>query len=267
VDALTGVEVKIARAKRHLDELKEQIGIAFDPSQYRFVRQDDPDPLEYVYRIEGLPDVPLLWSAIVGDVLSNLRAALDHLAWQIVLLDGGIPNQNTYFPIVDSALDRNGHSRTVIRPGLTRPDLARAVESVQPYQDTQTTAEARSHPFWRLNNLCRVDKHRLLLVVATVLDIGNMWWGLPAEVTCSPRVITSQLEDNALVAWFKFSGDPGPHFDPHLAMSVSLFEGPPRLPIGDFLSNLCWWVDVHVMEWVFRPIFAGQPPTSPFYKI
>ena len=44
---------------------------------------DDGEKVTYIVR--GLRPVTLELSAIVGDVLTNLRATLDHLAWQLVI--------------------------------------------------------------------------------------------------------------------------------------------------------------------------------------
>ena len=41
-------------------------------------------------------------SAIAGEVFHNLRAALDNLAWNLVLSNGGSPGRHTGFPVFDT---------------------------------------------------------------------------------------------------------------------------------------------------------------------
>src|SRR5207245_8555555 len=81
------------------------------------------------------PDIVLM---LIGDVLSNLRAALDHIAWSLA---GQRANLQTEFPIfVDrkwfSAIDRKG--RPIRGSGLCKmhdmPTCAqRCIEQMQPY--------------------------------------------------------------------------------------------------------------------------------------
>jgi hypothetical protein len=50
-------------------------------------------------------DTPVGVAALTGDVLNNLRSALDHLAYQLVLVGTGdvAPTWRVYFPIADDA--------------------------------------------------------------------------------------------------------------------------------------------------------------------
>jgi hypothetical protein len=91
-DALAGVDQKIARAKRKLANLDKTISRTFAPDRYRFVGpQFDPETAKHVYRVYDLPPVDPEWALEVGEVLYQLRSALDHLTWQLVKLDGGTP--------------------------------------------------------------------------------------------------------------------------------------------------------------------------------
>ena len=44
-----------------------------------------------------------MWAVILGDAVHNLRSALDHLIWQLVLLDTGKDGSNEHqFPVASS---------------------------------------------------------------------------------------------------------------------------------------------------------------------
>ena len=58
------------------------------------------------------------WSLILGDLLHNLRSALDHLAWQLVVDGGGTPSQDTNFPVCCSTqVSRVQRSLSGAQPG------------------------------------------------------------------------------------------------------------------------------------------------------
>jgi hypothetical protein len=247
---LRGVDIKLARARRHLNDLHEAIGRALEPDRYQFIRAVDGAPSKLVYRVRGVPRVDPEWSAIVGDYLINLRAALDHLAWQLVLLDGGQPTRATSFPIGDPANAR-------ILPHISA-DASAILNSVMPFEP----AHREHHPLWLLSDFCRIDRHRLLLVLVCMLDVENIWWGLPEGVT-SPKVrlrVGGTIADDDEVAWFDFGETvPGPDFDPHLALTVRLNEGPfvtRTNPLVAFLEGLRWSVEDHTVA-AFRPLFTS----------
>ena len=110
---------------------------------------------------------------ILGDIAHNLRSALDHLMWQMVLATGGTDavGNHTQFPISDSKakwadditdrdVERRGLAPTA---GLSNAALD-FVESVQPYQHGaggQTGKRIRT-----LHVISNLDKHRLLHAVS-----------------------------------------------------------------------------------------------------
>lgn len=60
------------------------------------------DKQVWVYRGEA-PNAPISWSVIFGEILYNLRSALDHLVWQLVLANGQTPGRHNAFPITNDA--------------------------------------------------------------------------------------------------------------------------------------------------------------------
>jgi hypothetical protein len=135
VASLEGVDAKIARAKRHLAELKSELEDVLNPNAQRFEFEAESGTGKHVYRVYGVPAIDHQWSTAVGDCLFNLRSALDHLAWQLVLLDGaGEPGKRTQFPIRESPFNKNGDRvPTQLRPSVSRQDILDGLEAVQPY--------------------------------------------------------------------------------------------------------------------------------------
>jgi hypothetical protein len=264
---LHGVDLKLRRAKSQLADLKQRIAIAFDPDRYRFSVEYDVQSKKHVYCVHDMPLVDPEWALEVGEIVYQLRSALDHLAWQLVLLDGGDTSKRPQFPVRDSPNDRNGNLLPLqtLMPEVKDPKILGLLNECQPYSGdgTQHLApqDAQRIPLWGLRALNNVDKHRLLLVVICALDIGAMWWGLP-DGTRTPdyHLKLSPLNEGSPVAWFDFHGaEPPPDFDPHPALHVVVDEpDAPNLSrhkLIDVLGTLHWWVETHILAMRFRPLF------------
>lgn len=262
---LRGVDAKIRWAKGHLTKLKRGINDTLTTHPYRFVGEMDAQTGEYVLSVRDLPAMDPAWSLQVGDVVHNLRSALDHLAWQLVILDGGEPTEKTQFPVRKSALNAKGElAHTQLRPAVSNPDILDALEAVQPYIGPEgQPANYAENPLWRLNRLDITDKHRLLLVVRAALDVGGMWWGWWDE-TPPPSVLlnTSPLNEGDWVARFGVAGrEPPPDWDPHPDISIVLSEAAvidlAYLPAVRVLDTFAWWVEHHIVNWRFRSLFPA----------
>jgi hypothetical protein len=97
-------------------------------------------------------------SVIVGDVVHNLRSALDHVVWAL----GNPPDPKSCFPIFDT---EDGFSRRGVAVLKGTPESTKdAIRRHQPYQ---LGADARHHPLWLLHLLSNVDKHRKLSAVGS----------------------------------------------------------------------------------------------------
>lgn len=265
---LAGVDRKIARAKRKLADLDKAIKRTFASDRYRIIGKFDPEAAKYVYRVYDLPPVDPEWALELGEVLYQLRSALDHLAWQLVELDGGTPCKQTQFPVKDSPNDKNDKPiplRNLVIPRIKDANILKLIDECQPYESglgkRLTLAEARTSPLWHLSVLNIVDKHRLLLVVASALDIESMYWGLAhGDPVPTFKLNTKPLKEGDPVAWFDFGGaEPPAHFNAHPAVRVTLRDPKARdlwlHPLVGVIENLCWWVEWEIVGLRFRPLF------------
>lgn len=161
---IDGIRLKIQRAKNHIDDLEEAIRAFIKSKPYTIGTK--PHPVAEIEHttlfVSTIEQVPFALSLIVGDAVHNLRSSLDHLAWQLVEAGGGIPNTDTYFPICEtahqfaSAIGRGDVSKM-------RTGAESVVLSLQPCTTGDTTLVM-------LNELDRIDKHRLLIAVASTMD-------------------------------------------------------------------------------------------------
>ena len=81
---LEGCDVKVARARTHLQALYDEINAYVASEPHEIVEAFDAEAREYwaTFRVKVEPDW-LAWGILLGDFVHNLRSALDHLVWAI----------------------------------------------------------------------------------------------------------------------------------------------------------------------------------------
>ncbi len=259
---LEGVWRKIARANVHLQTFGVEERAFLDRKPYRLRvdidTQSSGDMVNEILVVETTDSVPADLSVLIGDVLYNLRSALDHLAWQLVLANQGTPNDKTAFPIFnDRTVIRNGKAveRWLNIAGGVHRDALALIEESQPYLRTDGPT---MHPLWILNELVNIDKHRLLLVLATVYESIDMT-SRGARGPISIRVpVRRALEPGAYVGTLAIPAD---QHDGHMYMEggitarVAFADGEPcaQQPVTDVLQHLSEAVGSTVAE--FRRFF------------
>jgi hypothetical protein len=162
---LAGVDAKLRRADVHLADLGTAIDAFLSEDNYRFVGHQVPDPeTGYEHRIISLevdqfpPDD--VWGPMIGDVVHNLRSALDHLSWEIANAESRRRSpRGIEFPIFFTHPEDDRSVRREFRRKLShiRPEFHAVIERAQPY-----VTRDLHHPLWLLNQLWNVDKHRTL---------------------------------------------------------------------------------------------------------
>lgn len=155
------IRAKVTRAKQHIQDF--QLGlISFQGSRpYRIGLKEDASTGKRTYYVAELREVPLELTAIAADVLQNLRSALDHIAYQLVLDSraGTEPDWLVYYPITPTASDYPSRRTGTIKS--IRQDAIDAIDATEPYKG------GKGHGLWQLNALNKVDKHQLLIAAAS----------------------------------------------------------------------------------------------------
>jgi hypothetical protein len=157
---LDGCRAKLARAAELWNELAASLVEFLQQGPYQPEGSFDAETSEWVVRFRVLDDAPLRWGVLIGDVAHNLRSALDHLAWQLVLLNGAEPSWRTQFPIfVEEAGYRRASGGQAQIAGMSEEDKER-IDQLQPFR--HAAGEARPHELAVLQFLSNVDKHRVV---------------------------------------------------------------------------------------------------------
>jgi len=161
--------LKLKWAKSHLDLLGEKIGDFRKSNTQTVSSYDDTANGRYVIRVQ-IPHTDAIFdiALIVGDFVCNLRACLDHLAWQLALFSAvtSPPSKEICFPICDR--DSLDTQIKIVRSTYGIPEAAVSiVKSLQPYNAGD---DFQSTHLWRLNKLWNIDKHRHIAPHAVVTD-------------------------------------------------------------------------------------------------
>lgn len=161
-DRLILIRIKIERAKKHFRDLcheisaagyaTEPIAINHDKSSVRQIYRPNPND-----EIIECPRLPFDALATAGDVIHNLRSALDHLAHQLVVVHSRVePSKRVEFPIAkDFATYEATKAEKVDGMG---PEAKEAIDRLKPYGGGNDS-------LWRLHELDNIDKHRTLLTI------------------------------------------------------------------------------------------------------
>jgi hypothetical protein len=162
---------KLEWGRLHLEKLKPLLATAFDPDKHpvrvsRHVERTGPVAVT-VFMLQDLPMPPDETALMVGDIIGNFRAALDHMCWELVVRRGKLPagrrdRQIIQFPFATSATSFYKQLRLRL-PGI--PPEAHSVVIIKRYQPYRRGYEPQALRL--LQRLSNIDKHRVLVPTVT----------------------------------------------------------------------------------------------------
>jgi hypothetical protein len=163
---IEGILAKVERAKKHIHELEVEIGSFLDGKPYRVsVKAHSQLSFATCFYMEHAEPIPTVIPIVTGDVIQNLRSALDHLAWQLVEASGSPPGKGTAFPIFDHAVlgSEKEIAKFVARKvkGMKEP-MRDAISGLHPYK-------GGNDYLWAIHDINITDKHSLLVTSDTQL--------------------------------------------------------------------------------------------------
>ena len=162
-------KLKLDRAAKHLRDLEEAVAAYLAERPCVIV----VEPLSYekwgtrAWKARIRKAVPLDLSAIVGDVVHNLRTALDLLACDLVRLKGK-STRKAYFPFCDTEADLSATIKARHMNHAGR-DIVQAIQALQPYKGGNITLRA-------VHDLDIADKHHAIIPVigAVTVPVGDI---------------------------------------------------------------------------------------------
>jgi hypothetical protein len=232
---LDGPRLKIRRAKSEIECFSHAEEIFRQNTKYYIIRTNiNPKSGNYIYRVrqEG-PPPPLDWGIDIGEIIHNLRSALDYLVYQLALLKSNTHTVGTQFPIFilgktirkirgnEIPCFKNRHRKMI--GGLSSKHKA-MIERLQPYHrwnrnqlsfGGRRRCGPRNSPIWWLHEINNADKHRIIQVVA--IKPAGMSAGYWGDIMPSIKFNRCVLKNGAKIAECSPEVNMYPTIDPLIA--------------------------------------------------
>jgi hypothetical protein len=122
-------------------------------------------PVHVDFRFEIVNPIPSHIPLLIGDCLTNFRASLDHLIFQLATQysPSFTDKVRIQFPI---ATDPSTFAHQISGPlKHLSPEVLAAITHFQPFKAVIDGCPPNAHPLKLLNDLVNVDKHRAVLII------------------------------------------------------------------------------------------------------
>jgi hypothetical protein len=168
---LRGPKLKIERAECHIAELERANRAFFERKPYRISTDIDSKSGERIFRVGLTEPLPSKISAILGDIIHNIRSTLDHLVCDLIRANKREPDGGSGFPITQRR--KNLKPGTVTKIEGVSPKAERLILRLKPY-------EAGNPALWKIHMLDVLDKHAGIIPVAAAT--GRVIINIPAPM-------------------------------------------------------------------------------------
>jgi len=161
---LSSCHAKLARAREHLDSLQRETTAGIKQESPYAIRVSEVDPKTGWCSISIVPqetEKPRL-SIIFGDVIHNLRCALDYVVTALVDASQTQLKTSHQFPIYLDAADyvKNVGSQIKARPKGPLRGIVHGLTLIEKWQPYHTQPDPRTDPLWGIHRFSNADKHR-----------------------------------------------------------------------------------------------------------
>jgi hypothetical protein len=158
--------------------------------------RDSNDSTRGRLRFKVLHQPPLKLAAISGDIVHNLRSALDYFVEELVKGNGHTPSFQHLFPICAKPNDFSSAIGKGRLNGVSKRAMG-AIEGFQPY-NVKPEAQHR-HPLLHLHTLSNRDKHHMLAISA--LNAAFVWqFVAPDGRVLQSNRTTEAIQDGGILA-------------------------------------------------------------------
>ncbi len=263
---LEGPILKLKRAQKHLETIDEYLTKYESLNPTSMVCKLNVSETFYEYSLISIFPPFLDFGIAIGEFSYQVRSALDHIIYALAEFSTTLTDRardraerSTSFPIClvpnDSFIDNQlQHVR-----GSIRPDVRRIVDSVQPYKRGNRN-QARADPLALLDELNRVDKHRVFR--SPLVNINIKRTDLAPGIK---TIATGSANHGDVFAWIPANLDPKVEFDPRVSCEVVL---PITGPSGGMIRMESLGIIHNRVREFILPKFAGFfDPLPPSVKI
>jgi hypothetical protein len=167
-ERLALIRRKVEWAERHFDNLEVIKNRFIESNPYTFDSKPDSKPghegLHEFFPI-SIKEIEPSIALLAGDIIHNLRSALDHLVCHLVEVAGNPVTDDTMFPIFRGDVPNESTLSRKVKG--VRDSAKQKIRETEPYKD------GKGHYLWVLHKLDIADKHHALLTtIHTIPNIG-----------------------------------------------------------------------------------------------
>ena len=161
---LEGVNAKVQRAQDEIERLARDIADSCEAQRSLFSEELRPDVGDKIWVFRGeTPIVPIEYSVRLGEIVYNLRSALDQLVWQLVHANYKTPGRHNEFPILDDESRFNEAVKSKLK-GVSQKSSDK-IKEMQPFCENDEWDALKT-----LHSLCNIDKHRSVIFPYYTVD-------------------------------------------------------------------------------------------------
>jgi hypothetical protein len=233
-----GAVVRLERGSEHLADIKLRLDRLRQSNPDRVVDEGDPD-IVYIAQLrpphDRYPMLPvsdvLMISVVIGELIHNLRAALDYLIYGLAWIDSKRFHKMTQFPIYSCEDDFTRDGLTKLK-GLSDEHIAR-IKELQPYNGCHWTRT--------LARLSNRDKHRELIKMFPVNNFAlQLGVRFPKPIESNAEATESEDWEVKLVdppAFYKWCLENTVKVNLTLTGDVTLSDGTPIIDTLEILKS------------------------------
>lgn len=272
---------KLRRAQVHINEVDQRVAVLQRSGAWS-VERESAGADGWAYRFRLHQRVPADLAAAVADAVANMRASLDHVAYELAYHHVGemsdVQEAATAFPICVDESAFNRFFEQVVR-GVLRRDLygeaeRNALRCVQPFaltdearalgveRSTEPREELLTDHAYALNALWNIDKHRRLPGLAWATGVMSLSGNATGCQWVSHVGEAVPVQDGTVLG--ELHGLPGsgrPQADHHQEMGLMLTDDPS--PYSSPLVQRLQQLHRSLSGWVIPRMFIvadGNPP-------
>lgn len=157
---------KLERAEHHLESLKDFLK-DYNSRNLNILRQEYNEISNVSCFVAHICDDPKdSLALLIGDIIHNARASLDHLSCQLLIDDGFVPSKQTYYPFVEKTSNLNKRLKETMLSNIS-------IEK-QSYFNSNPPSKEANQSLYALHILDIKDKHKSITPVASYVHIQHL---------------------------------------------------------------------------------------------